>query len=57
MATEQNFLYHKKLLIFGSGGVGKTTLTSILEDNDFEEELPTKESNKKPIIKLILIFP
>lgn len=57
MATEQNFLYHKKLLIFGSEGVGKTTLTSILEDNDFEEELPTKESNKKPIIKLILIFP
>ena len=50
MTVEENFLFHKKLLIFGSEGVGKTTLTSILEENDFEEEIPTKESNKILII-------
>ena len=40
---EPKFLSKKKLLIFGSEGVGKTSLTSVLRDNDFKEEEPSVE--------------
>ena len=45
MEEEFKFLYHKKLLIFGSEGTGKTTLTNILDFNTFKEEKPTKDGN------------
>ena len=41
MEDDVKFLYYKKLLIFGSEGVGKTTLSSILEDHPFKEERPS----------------
>ena len=44
MEEEIKFLHYKKLLIFGSEGVGKTTLTDVLEDNTFKAEKPSKQS-------------
>lgn len=42
---EENFLHYKKLLIFGTEGSGKTTLTDILSDNVFKEKSPSEKSN------------
>lgn len=38
------FVLIKKLLIFGGQGVGKTTLSSFLQINNFNECTPTKNS-------------
>lgn len=38
------FVNFKKLLIFGTEGVGKTTMTTVLAENNFQEEEPSKES-------------
>ena len=43
MKAEPRFLSVKKLLVFGSEGAGKTTLTSVLEDKCFKEEKSTSE--------------
>jgi len=43
MEVDFKFLPAKKLLIFGTGGVGKTTLTAVLEDNVFKKETPTED--------------
>lgn len=42
MAEVKNFIYQKKLLIFGSEGVGKTTLVTSLNENVFKEEEPSE---------------
>ena len=45
MEIDSKFLYQKKLLVFGSEGVGKTSLSSILNSNEFNgEEASTEES-------------
>lgn len=44
MENSPKFSNFKKLLIFGTEGAGKTTLTSALYNNAFIEEEPTKES-------------
>jgi len=41
MDNNPKFVLFKKLLIFGAEGVGKTTLTSVLESNNFTEEEPS----------------
>ena len=38
------FVLIKKLLIFGGQGVGKTTLSSFLQINNFNECTPSKNS-------------
>jgi GTPase SAR1 family protein len=38
------FILYKKLLIFGDGGVGKSTMSLVLQCNDFVEEQPSKGS-------------
>lgn len=39
------FLSYKKIIIFGSEGVGKTSLVSRFECNNFKEESPSTSSN------------
>ena len=43
MEEEPNFLPTKKLLVFGSEGVGKTSLTSVLQSDYFKVEEPSTE--------------
>ena len=38
------FVLYKKLLIFGDEGVGKSTMSLILQCNEFEEEEPSEGS-------------
>ena len=38
--------FMKKLLVFGSEGVGKTSLSSILNSNEFNEEEASTEESK-----------
>lgn len=38
MENNAKFVIFKKLLIFGAKGVGKTSLTSVIENNKFEEK-------------------
>ena len=56
MEGQPNFFPTKKLLIFGSEGAGKTTLTSMLKDNDFTEESPSKEGIKSIYFYLLIIL-
>lgn len=56
MEGQPNFFPTKKLLIFGSEGAGKTTLTSMLKDNDFKEESPSKEGIKSIYFYIINYF-
>lgn len=46
MEIDSKFLCQKKLLIFGSEGVGKTSLSSILNSNEFNEEEASTEESK-----------
>ena len=46
MEEEKNIIYHKKLLIFGSEGVGKTTLIKTIDENAFKEEEEPSENGK-----------
>jgi GTPase SAR1 family protein len=46
MENRSKFLYQKKLLVFGSEGVGKTSLSSILNRNVFNEEEASTEESK-----------
>jgi GTPase SAR1 family protein len=39
------FISYKKILIFGSEGVGKTSLTTRFENEYFQEEIPSTASN------------
>lgn len=45
MENNLKFILYKKLLIFGAIGVGKSTLTFMLENNGFAEVNPSDESN------------
>jgi len=38
MEKNAKFVIFKKLLIFGAKGVGKTSLTSVIENNKIEED-------------------
>ena len=42
MEKELKFYLFKKLLIFGTEGAGKTTMTSVLSENSFKEQEPSK---------------
>jgi GTPase SAR1 family protein len=54
------FVIFKKLLIFGAKGVGKTSLTSVIENNKFEEEEDDEDEAYKGkylfIFKIIFYF-
>jgi GTPase SAR1 family protein len=39
------FISYKKIIIFGSEGTGKTSLTSRFENNFFKEENPSTNGN------------
>ena len=39
------FISYKKIIIFGSEGSGKTSLTSRIENNSFVEVVPTASCN------------
>lgn len=43
METKIEFVSYKKLIIFGSEGSGKTSLTSRLEHGSFQEESPSTD--------------
>ena len=43
MDNSPKFVIFKKLL-FGAEGIGKTTLTSVLQHNSYSEEEPSIES-------------
>jgi GTPase SAR1 family protein len=43
METKIEFVSYKKLIIFGSEGAGKTSLTSRLESGSFKEESPSTD--------------
>lgn len=45
MDNSDRSILFKKLLIFGAEGVGKTTLTFVLQHNSYSEEEPSVESN------------
>ena len=44
MEKEPIFYLFKKLLIFGTEGAGKTTMTTVLSENSFKEQEPSKNS-------------
>ena len=44
MEEETKFILFKKLLIFGTAGAGKTTMTTVLSENSFKEQEPSKSS-------------
>lgn len=46
MEIDSKFRNQKKLLVFGSEGVGKTSLSSILNSNEFNEEEASTEESK-----------
>ena len=45
MENEKNFIYRKKVLIFGTDAVGKSTLISAISKNDIEDEKNLEDSN------------
>ena len=45
MESQVKFVSYKKLLIFGSEGSGKTSLTKRLEKGSFQEESPSEHGN------------
>ena len=46
MKKEPEFISYKKIVIFGSERVGKSTLVSKMEGNSFSEEyIPTEQVN------------
>ena len=54
MEVSPEFASYKKVLIFGSKGSGKTSLTKRIERGNFSNESPT--DNRKIKIYLILIY-
>ena len=53
METSSNFVSYKKVLVFGSEGTGKTSLTKKLEQDLFENESHTKDGKIKLIINIL----
>ena len=46
MKKEPEFISYKKIVIFGSERVGKSTLVAKMEGNSFSEEyIPTEQGN------------
>ena len=45
MDSKIEFVSYKKLIIFGTEGSGKTSLTSRLESGAFKEESPSTDCN------------
>ena len=45
MENEIKFICQKKLLIFGTDAVGKSTLISAISKNDIEDEKNLEDSN------------
>jgi GTPase SAR1 family protein len=43
MDTKMEFVSYKKVIIFGSEGTGKTSLTSRLESGSFKDESPSTD--------------
>ena len=54
MEKNDKFLILKKLLIFGAKGVGKTSLTSVIENNKIEEDNDDKDEGYRG--KYLFIF-
>lgn len=45
MVSKEKFTFFKKIIIFGSEGSGKTSLTSIFETKNFKEESASNSGN------------
>ena len=56
MEKNDKFVIFKKLLIFGAKGVGKTSLTSVIENNKFEEEEGDDDEDEDYKGKYLFIF-
>ena len=54
MKKNAKFVIFKKLLIFGAKGVGKTSLTSVIENNKIEEDNDDKDEGYRG--KYLFIF-
>ncbi len=54
MEKNAKFVIFKKLLIFGAKGVGKTSLTSVIENNKIEEDNDDKDEGYRG--KYLFIF-
>lgn len=52
METSQDFVSYKKVLVFGSEGTGKTSLTKKLEQDLFENESHTQDGKIKLIYNI-----
>ena len=45
MESNNEFIFFKKIVIFGAEGSGKSSLTSMFENMNFSEESPSDYSN------------